>query len=277
MKTMLVTGGTDGIGKGIATHFLKKGDRVIVIGSSTIKGELFLNEARQLGAEERAVFMQANLSLVKENKRIIEEVKNRFSCLDRVVFCATNHKTRTEYSETEEGFEFNFGLAYLSRFVLSYGLTEILEKADYPVILNVCAPGMNGTVNLHDIQNKSNYKGANVKYHGSRLNDLLGVGFAHNNVVGKIKYILFNPWAVQTSGTFEAIENPLMKNIMKLIYKTIGKPVEEAIVPIIELLENPPISSLSAYKQRKEVSLAMTTFDKDNAQKLYNKTVQLLK
>lgn len=64
---------------------------------------------------------------------------------------------------------------------------------------------------------------------------------------------------------------------MKLIYKTIGKPVEEAILPIVEMLEKPPSASLSAYKQRKEVSLSMRTFDKENAHILYNKTVQLLK
>lgn len=168
-----------------------------------------------------------------------------------VVCLLKQHNTRKEYSETQEGFEFSFGLSYLSRYVLSYGLKEVLEKADNPVILNVCAPGMNGTVNLEDIQNKKNYNGARAKYHGSRLNDLLGVAFALNDPIGKIKYILFNPWAVQTNGTFEAI------------------------LPIIELLENPPSPSLSAYKQRKEVSLAMKTFDKENAQTLYNKTIQL--
>ncbi|WP_239616420.1 SDR family NAD(P)-dependent oxidoreductase [Cohnella mopanensis] len=277
MKTILVTGGTDGIGKGIATHFLKMGERVIVVGSSSTKGNLFLQEASRLGAGERAVFLQANLSLVNENKRIVEEVKSRFDSLDIIVFCATNHKTNKEYTETQEGFELSFGLSYLSRFVLGYGLKELLEKADQPVILNVCAPGMNGTVNLEDVQNKNNYNGSKAKYYGSRLNDLLGVAFAHNDTVGKIKYILFNPWAVQTAGTFEAIENPFMRSMMKLIYKTIGKPVEEAILPIIELLEKPPTSSLSAYKQRKEVSLSMRTFDKENALTLYNKTVQLLK
>lgn len=276
MKTILITGGTDGIGKGIASHFLKRGERVIVVGSSLVKGNVFMNEARQLGAEERAIFLQANLSLVKENKRLIEIVKSRFHSLDMLVFCATSHKINKEYTATQEGFEFNFGLSYLSRFVLSYGLKEVLEKADTPVILNVCAPGMNGTVNLDDIQNKDNYNGAKAKYHGSRLNDLLGVAFTHNDTVGRIKYILFNPWAVQTAGTFEAIANPVMKNITKLIYKTIGKPVEEAIVPAIELLVNPPTSSLTAYKQRKEVSLTMKTFDKVNAQTLYKKTIQLL-
>ncbi|MDQ6422819.1 SDR family NAD(P)-dependent oxidoreductase [Paenibacillus sp. LHD-117] len=276
MKTILITGGTDGIGKGIANHFLNKGDRVIVVGSSSAKGDLFLRDARQFGAEDRAIFLQANLSLVKENKRIIEEVKSRFDSLDKIVFCATNHKTNKEYFETQEGIEFSFGLSYLSRFVLGYGLKEVLEQGDSPVILNVCAPGMNGTVNLDDIQNKRNYSGAKAKYHGSRLNDLLGVAFAHNDTIGKIKYILFNPWAVQTSGTFEAIDHPVTKSIMKLIYKTIGKPVDEAILPIIDLLDNPPKHSLSAFKQRKKVSLSMKTFDKENAQKLHNITGQML-
>ncbi len=40
MKTILITGGTDGMGKGVAMHFLKKGDRVIVVGSSSEKATL---------------------------------------------------------------------------------------------------------------------------------------------------------------------------------------------------------------------------------------------
>ncbi|SHK14134.1 short chain dehydrogenase [Anaerocolumna jejuensis DSM 15929] len=271
MKTILVTGGTDGIGKGIAMHFLKKGDRVIVVGSSSAKGGVFYQEARQLGAEDRAIYIQANLSLVKENQRVIEEIKDRFHYLDIVVFCAAKHNK--EYTETKEGFETTFALAYLSRFLLSYGLKDSLEKSASPVILNVCAPGMKGEVNWKDIQNRNNFEPQKVMFHGSRLNDLSGVSFAENDTAGKIKYILYNPWAVQTSSMLETFKNPLMK----LIYKIIGKPVEKAIVPVIELLDNPPAASLSAFRERKAVSLAMETFNKENARKLYNMTLELRK
>jgi len=70
VKTILVTGGANGLGKGVALHCLKKGDRVVVVGSSKANGDSFCDEARQLDAADRAFFIQADLILVKENQRV---------------------------------------------------------------------------------------------------------------------------------------------------------------------------------------------------------------
>ena len=269
MKTILITGGANGIGKGLAIYYLKKGDRVIVIGSSTVNGNTFYNETKQLGVEERAVYIQADLSLVKENQRIIEEIKGRFPALDILVFCAAKHNK--EYIETTEGVEFTFALAYLSRFVLSYGLKECLEKTDNPIILNVCGSGMNGNVNWNDLQHKNSFDAQKVMMHGSRLNDLLGVEFIKNDTAGKIKYILYNPWAVKTPGMME-----YGNLLMKLVYKIMGKPIEKAIIPITELLNNTPPFALSAYREYKNLDLSLATYSKENAVKLYNLTIQFL-
>ncbi len=270
MKTILVTGGANGFGKGIAMHSLKKGNRVIAIGSSSANGDVFYNEARQLSAEKRAIFIQANLSLVKENQRVIEDIKNRFDSLDAIVFFATKH--RKEYIQTQEGFEFTFALDYLSRFVLSYGLKEALEKSKNPIILNICGTGMKGEVNWNDLQHRNSFEAQKVMMHGSRLNDLAAVTFTQNDTVGKIKYILYNPWAVQTPGMMEMYSSPFMK----LMYKMIGKSIDKAIVPITELLNNPPASALSAYRERKKLNLAMPTYNQENAKKLYSMTIQML-
>jgi len=278
MKTILITGGTNGIGKGLARYFLQKGDCVIVVGSTAAKGEKFNLEAQKLGAEARAHFLQADLSLIQENLRIIEIIKNRFPSLDLLVLCAQAQKFSTTYAETEEGFASNFGLYYLSRYILSYGLKSCLENAEKPIILNVCAPGIRGTIHWEDLQYKQQKKYTSIKalMHGSRLNDLLGVAFAEHNVERKIKYILYNPGAVQTTGATEAFEQPVMKFITGLLYKITGKPVEEAIKPILALLENPPEALLSAFKQEQEVNLTPETFDKANAQKLFELTEALL-
>lgn len=277
MKTILITGGTSGIGKGIAMHYLKNGDRVIVVGSSSVKGERFLEEAGKLGAQDRAIYLKEDLNLAKGNQRIIEEVRSKFSSLDALILCAQYQKNRTTIIKTQEGFEISFGLYYLSRYILSYDLKDCLENALEPVIINVCAPGMKGIVNWDDLQSEKNFNSIKAIMHGSRLNDLLGVSFAANNKGTKIKYILFNPGAVQTSGAMEAYEQPVIRYLIKVLYKLIGKPVEKAIVPIIKLLENPPAAPLSAFKQNKEVSLTLGTFDKDKAQKLYMITKEFVK
>lgn len=272
MRTILVTGGTSGIGKGIAIRLLKNGDCVIVVGSSAANGDYFYDEARQLNALERAFFIKADLSLVSENNRLIKEIKARFPSIDMLILCAVKHNST--YVETNEGFESTFALYYMSRFILCYGLKECLEMTKNPIIFNVCAPGMKGEVNFNDLQHKKSYK--NVSFHGSRLNDLLGVGFAKNNTISKIKYVLYNPMAVQTSGVYEMFNNALGKILIKLSYKVIGKSIEKAAEIIFELLGCLPSASLIAFKEKKKVSLDMETFDKEKAMKLYDITCRLL-
>ena len=141
MKTILITGGANGLGKGVALHYLSKGNRVIAVSNSAASGESFLNEAKQYEAEERAVFIKADLSLINENKRIIEKISEIFPTLDLLIFCASKH--RKNYSETAEGLESSFALDYLSRFLLSYGLKECLEKTAMAVLFSETKLGGN--------------------------------------------------------------------------------------------------------------------------------------
>lgn len=278
MKTILVTGGTDGIGKGVVMHFLKNNHRVIAVGSSSNKGSKLISEAKMIYKENNLYFVQADLSLVSENLRIADEVHKQFQSIDALVLCAANLKPREAYSETAEGFEFTFALYYLSRYILSYALKDTLEKSNNPVIVNVSAPGMKGKVNWNDLQFKNNYNGQKVQFHGSRLNDLLAVAFTQKDTIQKIKYVLFNPMAVRTSGARSMFQGqPLMQAMMKLYYKLAGKSVDEIVIFIVEHIENSPQKHLSAYKQDKIIDLGMKTFDKTNAQKLCNMTEDLIR
>ena len=269
MRTILITGGASGLGKGVAMHYLARGDRVIAVGNSVMNGAAFCNEAKQLGAEDRAIFINSDLSLVARSRQIVDEVKSNFTSLDALVLCASRH--RKEYTETVEGFEISFALDYLSRFVICFGLKECLEKADAPVIINVCGTGMKGDVNWGDLQHKKDFDPMKVMMHGSRLNELSGVAFVSNDTTRKIKYILYNPMAVKTPGMME-----FGGVAMKMYYKLAAKSVEKAIKPIVYLLDNPPETPISAYKERKSLSLDSPTFNKENSVKLYEITAKLL-
>lgn len=269
MKKILVTGGTDGIGKGMVLHYLKENCQVIAVGSSLEKGQILIEEVNTMGKKDSFTFIQANLSLVQENLRVVKMVSEQFDCLDELVLCAASLKPQPSYMETTEGFEFTFALYYLSRYVLCYELKNLLEKSASPVIVNVCAPGMSGTVQWNDIQMKQSYNGLNAQFHGSRLNDLLGVSFHAKDTVQKIKYILFNPMAARTSGASKMSEgNFFMSLSMKLYYKLMGKNVDEIVSMIQTIIQNTTTSTFVAYKLEKSVNMNMDTFNKENAFKL---------
>jgi short-subunit dehydrogenase len=269
MKTYLITGGTDGMGKETALLLLNAGNRVIVVGSSAQKGESFLADTERLEAKQRAVFMQADLSLLEENRRIINEVNSRFSVLDGIIFCAVNFKQRKEPYLTKEGFESIFSLVYLSRFVLSYGLTATLEKSANPIIVNFCAPGVYRQIMWDDIQFRDRFVCINAMIHAGYLNIPLGIGYVQNKPFEKVKYILFNPGIVKTNGIMEEF-GPLLK----FVYKVIGNSAKKAVEPIIRIIKNPPKDNLSAFAMKKPVRLNKKSFD--DVSKLYTITTQLI-
>lgn len=257
-------------------EYLKQGQKVIVVGSSAAKGNNFIKEAKKIDAEHLAFFIQADLSVISENHRVIEHIKREFPSLDTLVLCAVSMKYRENYTITKDGFELTFALYYLSRYILSYGLKELLEKSSNPVILNLCAPGMKGNLQWEDIEFKNNFNSMNAQFHGSRLNVLLAVSFNQQDTVKKINYILYNPMAVRTAGVADMFGTPSQKAMMKVMYKFIGKSVDDAIIPMVKLINNPPVQKLSAFKTKKAVNLEMDTFNGNNARRLADYTRTLL-
>ncbi|MEV7908333.1 SDR family NAD(P)-dependent oxidoreductase, partial [Streptomyces anulatus] len=168
MKTVVISGGTDGIGREIARTRLSRGDNVVVIGRNAEKGKALTEAAGESGAGARVFFVAADLSLVRENRRVVEEIAERFPVVDALVLCARHYRARRR--ETAEGFEDNFALFYLSRFLLGHGLAGSLERAERPVIMNVAGPGADlSMVHWDDLQLRRGYDGGTALTQGGKL------------------------------------------------------------------------------------------------------------
>ncbi|MFD0888688.1 SDR family NAD(P)-dependent oxidoreductase [Streptosporangium algeriense] len=273
MRTYVVAGGTRGMGRGLALHFLRRGDQVTVVGSDPARGRRFLDEAAGLGAGERATFLRADLTSVAENRRVIEEVGERYDALDGLVCTAIRHFARRV--ETADGYEATFALYYVSRLLLAYGLTGLLERGENPMIVNVCGVGITkGRIHWDDLSLERGYGGVKAILQGGRATDLLGVAYAANHQDGRTRYLLHHP-GFTDSGT-DSLGQPA-RTAVKLLARIAAQPVEKAIAPIIELMDDPPgKSGLLAYDRRRPLGPALSSLDPDAARRLYDLTGHLL-
>src|SRR6187431_127546 len=105
-KVALVTGGSRGIGLGIATHLAKNGFNLAINGmrqedavSDTLK------TLRDLGSD--VLYCQGDVSLTQDRKKIIQNVKNHFKKLDVLVNNAgiAPRERRDILDATEESFD----------------------------------------------------------------------------------------------------------------------------------------------------------------------------
>lgn len=269
---MVVTGGTDGMGRAVALARLSAGDEVAIVGRDADKGAAFLDAAARLGASGRAHVITADLSLIKETRRVIDEIEDVFPAVDALVLCARHYRsTRTI---TAEGFESTLALFYLSRFELSHGMANLLDRADEPVIINVCGPGANpGEIRWDDLGRERDYHGMDAQFQGGLLNDLLGVGFVQHRPNGKVRYVLLNPGMVNTSfsGEYDAKTAAQVAAL-----RDVAKPVEEGIKPILALLDDPPAEPLRASMMSEPIPLTGPAFDAQDARRLHVETEKLL-
>lgn len=105
----LITGGTSGIGYGVAKQLAKYGWDIIIIGRNSKRGN-------QVASEIRGTFIQADLSLMSEVHRVAQQINQS---IDALIMCAGCVSTRSELTKTQEGFESTFAINYLSKFMLS--------------------------------------------------------------------------------------------------------------------------------------------------------------
>ncbi|GIG90857.1 SDR family NAD(P)-dependent oxidoreductase [Plantactinospora endophytica] len=273
MRTVVITGGTRGIGGGLARQLLDRGDRVVAIGSGAAGGASLRAEAARRGTADRLAFHRVDLGSVARTVALAEELRARYEVVDALVLCAGRY--RTGRAETVEGFEQTFALYVLNRFLLPELLREPLARADRPVILNLCGTGGRaGRINWDDLQLRHRYGGFRATMQGARANDLLGVSFAARHAGSGIRYVLYNPLFVDT-GLSEPFRQPT-RALVRVLARLFAARVDQAVPPLLDLLADPPDRPLSAFRRSTPVDLGRREFDAETAVRLHRVLTGLL-
>lgn len=276
MRTVVITGGTDGLGKGLALHYLRRGARVLAVGSTPAKGEALLAEASALPAGDRITFLRADLTSVAAAEELVATIESTCTSVDTLILCAQRYRLSGPRTVTREGFEHSFALAYLSRYVLGHGLRTALESAPRPVIMNVGTPGVPlGRIRWDDLQLTRHYSGTRATLQSFRANDLLGTAFATVYAGTPIRYIGYNPGVVAT-GMPDHLPQPL-RTLTKASFALLATSVAKAVTPMARLLDEPPAERFTAYRVTRRLPLKGPSFDPDAALRLHRLTQDLVR
>jgi len=233
-KTIVIVGGTDGIGRAIANALVKE-NTVLIIGRSEQKGESFKEEHG-----ENARFLICDLSLLNNIPGLVTKIKSQFDTVDFIVHTADN--LRTKRLDTSEGLEISIAINYYSR-VLFNQLMVGEESGFRPErIIHIAFAGFpvpkNFIKNFPLPDNASSFKGHGL---GQVSNDFYGLFMKPKLKELGIKINILNPGPVDTNirrnGELPALLKMLSPIIGFLLTGKIRTPEEYSAFPL-EILNN---------------------------------------
>ncbi|GAA1594191.1 SDR family NAD(P)-dependent oxidoreductase [Actinoplanes couchii] len=254
MAVVVVSGGTQGMGRVFAQERAQRGDRVLVLGRSA-------DPARSNG---RISFHRVDLSSVAENHRIVGEILADHQVIDALALFANGVSPRRVV--TADGLERTFALYYLSRYLLGLGLAPALDRAERPVIVNVAGVGTRrGAVHWADPSLAADYAMVTAQLQAGRANDLLGVGFAERSG-SRARYVLYHPGFTR-SGDHSPLR-PVLRGVLRLLAAVAAQPVTRAVAPIHTFVDEPPAAPLTAIDRGRRLPLDLPTLDPRDAGRL---------
>jgi NAD(P)-dependent dehydrogenase (short-subunit alcohol dehydrogenase family) len=221
-KSVLVVGGTSGLGQAIARECQAKGASPV-----TVVGRSFKDDASKIK------FVQADLSLMSEAKKVGETVEPA-----DVVVLTTGIIAAATRQASGEGIEMYMAVSFLSRLVILKYLTPRLKPGSRVFVMGF--PGSNTPVkNLEDFNWEKSYDGGFGAVHTNTVsgNEALVLEYASKS--NGILYFGLNPGLIKTGirsnmytgGAMKYFFGPLIEGMLG-IFSSSPRQYASRIVPL---------------------------------------------
>jgi NAD(P)-dependent dehydrogenase (short-subunit alcohol dehydrogenase family) len=170
-KTVVITGGTSGIGEVAAIALAKMGACIVLVARSRARGEETLAKLKAAAPGGRAYAFYADLSSISEMKRVAAEIAASESRIDVLINNAGALFNRREVSV--DGLEMTFATNHMAYFVVTNGLLDTLLATPGARIVSTASDAHKGAkLDFDDLQSEKSYSGFGV-YGKSKLCNIL--------------------------------------------------------------------------------------------------------
>jgi NAD(P)-dependent dehydrogenase (short-subunit alcohol dehydrogenase family) len=156
---ILITGGTNGMGKGVAKILAGLDDyntEIIILCRSEKLGMETINEIESTTSNKKLSIVLCDLTKLSDVKGAVEEIQSKHDFLD-CIFINAGIGYASKRIETENGMDSHFQVNYLSQFMLTLNLLNLLENSENAgkIIFNVTT--VKDKIHWDDIQMKNSW------------------------------------------------------------------------------------------------------------------------
>jgi NAD(P)-dependent dehydrogenase (short-subunit alcohol dehydrogenase family) len=236
-RTVLVTGGTAGIGRATAVGLARMGAHLAITGRDRGRTEDAAREVRAAGGGQVDVFV-ADLSSQSEVRRLAGEVLGSLSRIDVLInnvggYWNTRHVTA-------DGLEHTFALNHLAPFLLTDLLLQRLKQSPARIVTVSSNAHAMGRIDFDDLQGSRSYSGSRA-YDRSKLANLLFTYELARRLRGtSVTANALHPGVVSTGfggedpGRAQRLFVPLMRPFMKTPAAGAATSIHLASAPALE-------------------------------------------
>jgi len=237
-RTVLVTGGSDGIGRATALGLAAMGAHLAITGRDRGRTENAAREIRAAGSGQVDVFV-ADLSSQSQVRRLADEVLQSLTRIDVLVNNAGGYWNTRHV--TADGLERTFAVNHLAPFLLTNLLLDRLENSAPARVVTVSSNVQAiGRIDFEDLQGERSYSGARAYNQSKLANVLFTYELARKLRATSVTANALHPGVVRTSfgaedpGGVQRLFTPFMRPFMKAPGQGAATSIHLASAPDLE-------------------------------------------
>jgi retinol dehydrogenase 14 len=273
-RTVLVTGGTGGIGRATAMGLATMGAHLGITGRDRARTEGAAREIRAAGGGQVDVFV-ADLSSQTEVRRLAGEVLQTYPCIDVLVNNVGGYWDTRHVSP--DGFEHTFALNHLAPFLLTSLLLDRLKHSAPARVVTVSSNAhATGEIDFDDLQGERSYSGSRAYSQSKLANVLFTYELARRLQSIDVTANALHPGVVNTS--FGAEDPGSLQRLIIPFARPFLKAPEQGAATSIHLASSPDLEQVTGryFANSKPKRSSKRSYDEATAARLWQVSTDLV-
>lgn len=270
-RTVVITGGTGGIGFQSAIGIAKTGARVIITGRNRERGEIAVQQIIDETGNAGVELVVGEVSSIAGIDDLAQALLGRVECIDTLVNNAGYLGSSLEYND--DGVEMHFAVNVLAPWRLTWQLLPALKAAENARVLNITGGDKPAPIDPNNLQAEKGFKGLMTYTHSKSTTEAMTMALAERLKPEGVSANVLFPGRASTTMT-GSLSMSSLPGLLKLMYPLFrylfaedgGKSAAKAARSTIWGATTPDLEGVTGHffdTNSKEQKLHLTAYDPD--------------